>query len=88
VSWPIIFLVVILKIPILWVGWVIWRAVKDVPEPREGVPGEEGIDPGQGPGWSRRRFRPNPFRPRPHGAPARTYARRGGSPARAEAEPR
>lgn len=84
-SWPIIFLLVVLKIPIAWVAWVVWRAIKDVPEPLDGVLGEGGIDRDQGPGWSRRRFRPNPFRRGPHGAPSRTYARRGGTPARAEA---
>jgi hypothetical protein len=87
VTWPIIFLALVLKIPILWIGWVIWRAIKAVPDPMDGV-GETGVDPGQGSGGGRRPLRPSPFRRGPHGSPDRRYARRSpaGAPSRAEFE--
>ncbi len=55
--WEIIFMLVILKIPIAYVGWVVWWAIKA--EPEAGVEGgSEGI------GWRPRRRRPpSPGRP-------------------------
>jgi hypothetical protein len=60
--WPIFFLAVVLKIPVLASLWLVWWASKPVPEPDEA----EGSDGGF------KRFRPEPTRPRgprrgPHG---------------------
>ena len=85
----IVFLMVILKIPIVYLGWVIWWAIKAEPRPEEGaaVTVATGDD---GPGPPRRpRLRPHlrPRRPRPpHGAPVRGYARSAHAPATARAK--
>jgi hypothetical protein len=76
--WPFVFLALVLKIPLIWVGVIVYRAIKDVPDPEEGF---EVVDPRHGPGRDPRRFRPGPLR----GGPQRRYARRGRSaPARAD----
>jgi hypothetical protein len=72
--WELIFLMVIMKIPIAYLCWVVWWAVKAEPKPDEGeavrVLQPEGPMPPSAP---RRR---RPIRPvRPHGGPARRYAR-------------
>jgi hypothetical protein len=81
--WEIVFLMVILKIPIVYLCLVIWWAIKAEPRPEEGaavtavVGGEDGSH-------DRRRLRgPHRFRPGPRGGPARTYARSAHAPASA-----
>ena len=74
--WFTIFFLVILKIPAAYLGYVIWWAVKDPPEPGTDLayvrvpPGGEG---GGGPVWhGRPRRNPAPGRhPGPHGSPER-----------------
>jgi hypothetical protein len=61
--WEIIFMLVILKIPVAYVGWVVWWAVKAEPELGE-AGGTEGVN------WTPWR------RPSPTNSPARS--RRGG----------
>ncbi len=70
--WEIVFLMLILKIPVVYLCWVIWWAIKAEPRPEAGasVTAELGDDDG-GPG---RRRRPRRL-PRPHGGPRRTYSR-------------
>jgi hypothetical protein len=72
----IIFLMVILKIPIVYLCVVVYYAIKA--EPRRGrgaaAPVQSGPDD-QGPGW-RRPTRPRRLPPRrPHGGPNRGYPR-------------
>jgi hypothetical protein len=71
--WELIFLMVILKIPIVYLCWVVYWAIKAEPRPDEPetavVPVVEGPTPPRLP--RRRRSRP----PRPHGTPSRGYAR-------------
>ena len=71
--WEIVFLMLILKIPIAYLCFVIWYAIKAEPRPEAGasVSAELGADDDGGP---RRRRLPGRF-PRPHGGPTRTYAR-------------
>ena len=68
--WFTLWFLVILKIPAIYLAWVIWYAVKDPPDAADG--GEPRVDEGGGPGWrpttDRRRVRP---RHGPHGGPAR-----------------
>jgi len=72
--WELIFLMVILKIPIVYLCWVVYWAIKAEPDPQGGdgavvsspADGEPPIRP-----WSRRPRRPT----RPHGGPTRRYAR-------------
>jgi hypothetical protein len=70
--WELVFFMVILKIPIVYLGMVVWYAIKAEPTPEEGdaVTVRVGSDPGpdRGP-------RPRRLLPRPHGGPSRTYAR-------------
>jgi len=73
--WEIVFLMVILKIPIAYLCSVVWVAIKATP--RRG--GSDGVgvrvapEPPEGGSAHRRRRRPRPVRP--HGSPARAYAR-------------
>jgi hypothetical protein len=69
--WELVFFMVILKIPIVYLGMVVWYAIKSEPTPEEGaaVTVRVGSDD-QGPGRGPRRLLP-----RPHGGPSRTYPR-------------
>ena len=74
--WFTIWFMVILKIPALYLAYVIWWAVKDPPAPSVGWAAEDGA--GGGPGWRPSRER-TPFpgrRPGPHGSPARRPERK------------
>ncbi len=73
--WEIVFLVVILKIPMVYLCGIVYYAIKAEPRPSagDGVTAKLGPDDA-GPGW-RRRQRPSGLRPRPHGGPRRSYAR-------------
>ena len=78
--WEIVFVLVILKLPVAYVCWVIWWAVKS--EPELGVEGENGGEQSWT-AWHRRRrgLRGRPAqrtarRPDPHGG-AHTSAREG-----------
>jgi hypothetical protein len=71
--WEIVFLMVILKIPIVYLCSVVYYAIKAEPKPEEGAGVTAAIGPDDpGPGRGRRsRIRPR----RPHGGPARSYPR-------------
>jgi hypothetical protein len=71
--WELVFFMVILKIPIVYLGLVVWHAIKAEPAPEEGaaVTVRVGSDD-SGPGRPRR---PRPHVPRPHGGPTRTPSR-------------
>jgi hypothetical protein len=72
--WEIVFLMVILKIPIVYLCSVIWYAIKAEPKPEEGAAVSVQVGPDDsGPGMRRRRARVRPRRP--HGGPARSYPR-------------
>ena len=64
---------VIMKIPILYLCWVVYWAIKSEPRPEQPaalVVADDGAGPSSwSPARSRRRG------PRPHGRPTRTYAR-------------
>ena len=81
-------MMVILKIPIVYLCAVVWWAIKAEPRPEEGAAVTATLGPeDSGPGWSWR-LRPRRFRPRPHGGPTRTYPRTPGTArTRAAAEP-
>lgn len=85
--WEIVFLLVILKIPIVYLCLVVWWAIKSEPRPEEGaaVAADTGPD-GEPPRRRRRALRP-PRRPRPwHGGPARVYPRTARAAAAARAK--
>ena len=63
----------IMKIPILYLCWVVYWAIKSEPEREE--PEAARVVDGEGPSGWRPRRRTRPVRPGPHGHPTRTYAR-------------
>ena len=71
--WEIVFLMVILKIPIVYLCTVVYYAIKAEPKPEAGAGVTARIGPDDsGPDWRRR----GPARPRgPRGGPVRTYPR-------------
>lgn len=78
VVWEAIFLLAVLKIPVVYVCAVVWWAIRAEPKPYDGlepaalaVPPETDPRPG-----SLRSRRPRPFGGRTHGRPLRTYRRR------------
>jgi len=74
--WEIIFLMVILKIPIVYLCSVVYWAIKAEPRRPTGaaVTARIGPDDGSSGGYRRRVRRPSP-RLRPHGGPSRTSPR-------------
>ena len=75
--WELIFLMVVMKIPIVYLCWGVWWAIKAEPRGEEGAPMPARPDedsPGPGPRWQfRRARRPRPSRP--HGGPTRVQPR-------------
>ena len=67
----IVFLLVILKIPIVYLCAVVWWAVRAEPRPLEGA-----LRAAELPTSPMRPWRRRPSRPGPRGGPRRTYARR------------
>jgi hypothetical protein len=74
--WELVFLMVILKIPIVYLCTIVYYAVKAEPRRGRGGPAAVRAEPEWGPpGSSRRSRRLRRRPPRPHGGPARVYAR-------------
>jgi hypothetical protein len=80
--WITIWFMVILKIPLLYMCWVIWWAVKDPPDAAAVEPALDDLEGGDGPEWRRRldRDRRGGWRGGPHGAAPRGRARRRATP--------
>jgi len=70
----LVFLMVILKIPIIYLCFVVYYAIKATPKPEAGasVTAQLG-EPEDGP--DRRGRRPRRLPSRPHGGPTRSYGR-------------
>ena len=73
--WELIFIMVILKIPIVYLCYVVWYAIKAEPRGRGGPAGVRATPDSPPPSYDRHRRRTRPRPPRPHGGPARVYAR-------------
>ena len=73
--WELVFLMVILKIPIAYLCYVVWYAIKAEPRGRGGPAGVRVIPEQPPPSYDHLRRRPRRRPPRPHGGPARAYAR-------------
>lgn len=84
--WEAVFLLVILKIPIIYLGCVVYWAIRAEPRPKEGAALQPvAVAPDPRPGWSWRRALTRPPWRGPHGCPSRTYSR-GRAPALVRAE--
>ena len=83
--WELIFLMFILKIPIVYLCFVVWWAIKAEPKPLEGA--ARLVEPTP-PRWSPSAgLRLGPHRRGPRGGPVRTYPRTArAAVARAEVE--
>jgi hypothetical protein len=73
--WELVFLMVILKIPIVYLCYVVWYAIKSEPRGRGGPAGVRVPADPPSPSYDRFRRRSRPRPPRPHGGPVRVYAR-------------
>jgi hypothetical protein len=78
--WEAIFMLLVLKIPVIYLSVVVWYAVRAVPEPDSAPGGDEvgvlaPLTPCGWDDWKRRRPRPHGLRPRPHGPVLRARAR-------------
>jgi hypothetical protein len=71
-AWELLFMMLVLKIPIAYLAFVVWYAIKAEPEP--------GIDPGDRSLWKpwRRSGGPRPRRGGPHGTRTAREAARAG----------
>jgi hypothetical protein len=70
--WELIWLMVIMKIPILYLCWVVYWAIKSEPRPEQPAALVVPADGSEPTTWRPRR---SPRKPGPHGRPTRTYAR-------------
>jgi len=80
--WEVIFMLVILKIPIVSLCAVVWWAIRAEPRPGEGAPRLADLEPTPPCDWRRRSFRSR--RPGPRPRPGELPARRAVALARAE----
>ena len=77
VLWFTLVFLVALKIPVAYLAYVVWWAVKDPPVPGEGLAGESSepaTDPPESGSWWRTRSPRRPPRRGPHGSPVRRPA--------------
>ena len=74
-TWELIWMLVILKIPVIYLCVVVWWAVRATPTPLEPALRPVSAEIGPRPGWQFTRIRPRPPRSGPHGAPGRGYRR-------------
>ncbi len=72
--WELVFLMVILKIPIAYLCYVVWYAIKAEPRGRGGPAGVR-VNPDPPLDFDRFRRAPRRRPQRPHGGPVRVYAR-------------
>jgi len=89
VVWEAIFFLLVLKIPLVYLCWVMWWAIRAQPKPDEleGALVREPLGSDPRPGWLFLRRRLRPRRPGPHGSPLRSHGRRATALARAKVRP-
>jgi hypothetical protein len=74
-TWELIWMLIILKIPVIYLCVVVWWAVKAKPAPLEPALRAVAIDPDPRPGWHFLRLQPRGPLRGPHGTPARGHRR-------------
>jgi hypothetical protein len=67
--WALVVMMLLLKIPVIYLGWVVWYAIKAEPEP--------GVDPHESSAWKPSPWKPWSRSPRTTG-PRADGSRRGG----------
>ena len=72
--WEFVFLMLILKLPIAYLCWVVYWAIKAEPRPPEHAVLPARLEPDPRAPWTRRRG-PRPRSGGPHGSPVRCYRR-------------
>ena len=75
-TWELIWMLLILKIPVVYLCLVVWWAVRAKPAPLEPALRTAPLEIDPRPGWRFPRGRPRGPRSGPHGAPSRGYQRR------------
>jgi hypothetical protein len=75
-TWELIWMLVILKIPVVYLCLVVWWAIRSEPKPLEAAPTAVRIDPEPRPGWRFSSTRPRRLPRGPHGTPSRGYRRK------------
>jgi hypothetical protein len=88
-AWEAVFMLIVLKIPIVYLCLVVWWAIRAEPRPLEGariVPTEPEPELGPRSSYWRSRIWPRRLRPGPHGSPVRRPARAALRHARAKGE--
>jgi hypothetical protein len=87
VLWELVFMMLILKIPIVYLCAVVWYAIKAEPDPADGTDAtSDQYEPRPWLPWQswRKPAGPRPRRGGPHGSPARAYTRAPGATAEVE----
>ena len=82
-TWELIWMLVILKIPVIYLCLVVWWAIRSEPKPVEPAVLKAPVDPEPRPGWRPPRVGPRRLAGGPHGVPSRRARRQ---TARAEVE--
>jgi hypothetical protein len=75
-TWELIWMLIILKIPVIYLCCVVWWAIRAEPEPLEPALRPAELEPEHRPGWRFSRLRPRRPGRGPHGAPARGGGRK------------
>ncbi len=75
-TWELIWMLVILKIPVVYLCLVVWWAIRKEPRPLEPALRPVTIEIDPRPGWRFSRLRPRRPGRGPHGTPSRGYRRR------------
>jgi hypothetical protein len=70
-TWELIWMLVILKIPVVYLCVVVWWAIRSEPKPLEPVVVKVSVDPEPRPGWQPSRHTPRRPDRGPHGTPSR-----------------
>ena len=74
-AWELIWMLVILKIPVVYLCFVVWWAIRAKPVPLEPALRTARLEDDPRPGWRFSRTRPRTPRRGPHGRPDRGYRR-------------
>ncbi|HZO61746.1 MAG TPA: hypothetical protein VFB35_02075 [Gaiellaceae bacterium] len=75
-TWELIWMLLVLKIPVVYLSLVVWWAIRAEPKPSEPAVLPVPVGPEPRPGWHYARVRPDGSARGPHGSPSRGYRRK------------